>query len=179
MVGAERATAAMAAHKFDYPPLLAPGRHFMTLSDIEAICVYRFTGQARQRREKLFYALEELVQELNRAELRCTAFVDGSFLTDKPDPGDVDVLVGIDEDVTSKLTDTQKSLVFSLNTEYYIPLIDSLVVTTYPRGHQYFGTLLDTGNAGDTYGLEHARCWLKGMAVLRIGETDVGLRICR
>jgi hypothetical protein len=75
----------MAAHKFDHPPLLAPGRHFMTLS----LCVYRFHGQARQRREKLFYALEELAQELLRVKLSCIAFADGSFLSEKPDPGDV------------------------------------------------------------------------------------------
>ncbi|MGJ5096504.1 DUF6932 family protein [Bradyrhizobium oligotrophicum] len=169
----------MAAHKFDYPPLLAPGRHFMTLSGIEALCVHPFTGQARKRREKLFYALDELVQELLRVKLPCTAFVDGSFLTEKPDPSDVDVLINIDEDVMKNLSVDQRILIDALNMEPYIAFIDSLAVTTYHRGHPYFGTALDVGNAGDAYGLEHAGVWLKGIAVLRFGETDVGLRICR
>jgi hypothetical protein len=151
----------------------------MNLGDIERLCVHPFTGTARARREKLFYALEELVQEVIRVKLRCTTFVDGSFLTAKPEPGDVDVLINIDEDVMQNLNFEQRSLVDALNMEVYISLIDSLAVVTYPRGHPFFGTTLDVGNAGDAYGLEHARVWLKGIAVLRFGETDVGLRICR
>jgi hypothetical protein len=173
------AGAAMAAHKFDHPPLLAPGRHFMTLNGIEALCVHPFNGTAPERREKLFYALEQLVQEILLVKLRCTAFVDGSFLTEKPDPSDVDVLINIDEDVMNNLSSDQRILIDALNMEHYIVFIDSLAFTTYHREHPYFGTALDIGNAGDAYGLEHAGVWLKGIAVLRFGETDVGLRICR
>jgi hypothetical protein len=114
----------MAAHKFDHPPLLAPGRHFMTLREIESLCVHRFHGQARQRREKLSYALEELAQELLRVKLSCIAFVDGSFLSEKPDPGDVDVLVNIDDDVMQNLLPEQRILIDALNLEHYIAFVD-------------------------------------------------------
>lgn len=169
----------MAAYKFDHLPLLAPGRHLMTLEEIEAICVRRFAGQARSRREKLFYGLEELTQELLRVRLPCTLFVDGSFLTEKPDPADVDVLLNIDDDVLKNLIPEQRTLIDALNLEHYIAFVDSHAVVTYPRDHRYFGTGLDMGNAGDAYGLEHAGFWLKGIAFMRFGETDVGLRICR
>lgn len=165
--------------KFDHPPLLAPGRHFMTLSDVELLCVTPFQGSARSRRERLFYGLEELAQDILRVGLRCRAFVDGSFLTVKPEPDDIDVLVSIDDDVMQDLTTEQRILVDALNQLEYIVNIDTWAATSYPRGHQYFGTALDIGNAGDAYGLEHSRVWLKGIVVLRFGETDVGLRICR
>lgn len=166
-------------YKFDHMPLLAPGRHFVRLQDIEAMCVARFTDRARATRERLFYALEELCQDILRVGLRCTMFVDGSFLTIKPEPGDVDVLINIDSDVMQNLLPEQRILVDAINQTSYIGGIDGFVVEAYPRGHPYFGTALDIGNAGDAYGLEHGRLWLKGLAVLRFGETDVGLRICR
>lgn len=107
-------------HKFDHMPLLAPGRHFMTLQDIEALCVMRFTDRARTTRERLFYALEELCQDILRVGLRCTMFVDGSFLTIKPDPGDVDVLLNIDSDVMQNLLPEQRILVDAINQTSYI-----------------------------------------------------------
>jgi hypothetical protein len=151
----------------------------MTLDQIESLCVHPFQGAARSTRERLFYGLEELAQDLLRVGLRCKAFVDGSFLTEKPEPGDVDVLVSIDDDVMQNLTVEQRVLIDAINQLEYIKNIDSWAAASYPRGHQYFGTALDIGDAGDAYGLEHAKVWLKGIAVLRFGETDVGLRICR
>jgi len=35
----------MAAHKFDHPPLLAPGRHFMTLREIESLAFIDFMAK--------------------------------------------------------------------------------------------------------------------------------------
>jgi hypothetical protein len=169
----------MTGHKFDHPPLLAPGRHFMTLSDVEALCVHRFSGLARSKRARLFYGLEELVQNLLQVGLRCSLFVDGSFLTEKDLPDDLDVLVNIDLDVMTNLSIEQRILVDAINQLQYIDNVDSWAATSYPRDHRYFGTALDIGNAGDAYGLEHSKFWLKGIAVLTLGETDVGLRICR
>lgn len=120
----------MNGHKFDYPPLLAPGRHVMTLAEIEAICVHRFNGAARSKREKLFYGLEELVQNLLQVGLKCSAFVDGSFLTEKQDPDDVDVLINIDLDVMQNLTVEQRILVDAINQLQYIINIDSWAATS-------------------------------------------------
>lgn len=169
----------MGIHKFDHAPMLAPGRHHMTLSELEALCVLRFEGAARAQRERLFYGLEQLCQDIMKVRLRCTLFVDGSYFTAKQIPDDVDVLINIDSDVMNNLLPDQRILVDAVNQSYYIAGVDSYAFEAYPRGHQYFGTNLDIGNAGEAYGLEHAQVWLKGIAVLRFGETDVGLRICR
>jgi hypothetical protein len=49
----------MGEFKYDHLPLLAPGRHYMSLPEIEALCVHRFDGVARTVRERLFYALDD------------------------------------------------------------------------------------------------------------------------
>lgn len=164
--------------KVDYPPLLAPGGHTLTLQKIEALCVTPFTGNARKCREKLFAALDDFVQQLLLQKVRCRVFTDGSFFTQKPDPDDVDVIVSIEECVMNTLNETQQNLIDAINTTTFIVGVDSLAVVCYPRDHPYFGSAVDVGNAGDAYGLEHSRLWLKGYGVLRFGETDVGLRIC-
>ncbi|WP_420869835.1 DUF6932 family protein [Bradyrhizobium septentrionale] len=118
--------------KFDHPPLLAPGRHYLSLQQIEILCVHPFTGYARSRREQLFYALEDVIQQLLIVKLPCEVFVDGSFFTEKPDPGDVDCLVAVEYSVMKILTPEQRTLIDGLNQEVYVAGVDSLAVTKYP-----------------------------------------------
>lgn len=92
----------MGAYKFDHPPLLAPGRHFMTLPEIYELCVRRF--EYRERREGLFFALAAFVHRFREADIPREMFIDGSFLTKKQDPSDVDVAVELDHDVANSLT---------------------------------------------------------------------------
>lgn len=165
-------------HKFDHAPLLAPGCHTLALPDIYRIGVERFDGNSRKRREHYFHLLEELVQRLLIAGVCCDIYVDGSFLTVKPDPSDIDVIVRVDYDHYSALSDEQREAFEEVNKEN-IAGLDALAVASYPRGHQYFGKLIDVGNPGEAYGMEHAKVWLKGYAKLKLGETDVGNRICR
>jgi hypothetical protein len=45
--------------KYDHPPLLAPGRHYMCVAEIEALCVRQFTDAAAHAcRAKLFYSFD-------------------------------------------------------------------------------------------------------------------------
>jgi hypothetical protein len=166
--------------KYDHPPLLAPGRHYLSLADIESLCVHPFTGSARSCRERLFYALEGFIQSLLQAVIRCDAFIDGSFLTKKPEPDDVDVIVLVEHGIHITLSEDQKQVLDAINNEPHFAVgVDGFALTAYPRDHEYFGTALDGGNPGEIYGLEHSREWLKGYVVIRLWETDVRNRICR
>jgi hypothetical protein len=165
--------------KIDHVPLLAPGRHYLTLAEVEALCVGRFAGASQARRETLFHALEGLTQRLLVAKIPCNMFVDGSFLTEKPEPDDVDVIVVTELCVYETLFEDQKQLLDDLNRSSFIEGVDSFAVTAYPREHRYFGWALDAANAGEAYGIEHGQEWLKGYVVIRLWETDVGNRICR
>jgi hypothetical protein len=168
----------MGLEKYDYRPLLAPGRHFLSPTEIEALCVLPFRDADRLVRQKLFSGFEEFARRILGANVRCDLFIDGSFLTAKPQPDDVDVMVSVELDVLNSLTEHQLVLLEALNGNF-VRGVDSLALTTYPRGHPNRGTLIDLGNPGEIYGLEHGQVWLKGYVVLRLLETDVGNRICR
>jgi hypothetical protein len=164
-------------YKYDFKPLLAPGRHFMTLCDIERLCVTSFIAEARSCREKLYYALEEFVQMFIREKIPCEILVDGSFMTEKPLPDDVDVAALIDAKFADNMSSSQKDLAFTANEPDFIDGVDSFVDVTYPCDHEYYRT--ETKTWAEQFGIEHGETWLKGVAVLRIWETNVGLRIRR
>jgi hypothetical protein len=165
--------------KHDHAPLLAPGGHYFSVAELEPLCVGRFAGPSRDRRQTLFYGLEELVQRLLVATIPCKVFVDGSFLTEKPEPDDVDAIVVTELCVFESLSEDQMQVLEAINKPDFVAGVDSLAVTAYPRDHEFFGTAIDMSRAGEAYGLEHGQVWLKGYAVIRLWETDVGYRICR
>lgn len=168
-----------ASRKGDAPPLLAPGAHCVSLAELKALTVGRFEPPHRDYRERLFLQLEEFVQRLLIAKIPGELSVDGSFLTEKPRPGDVDVVFVIDHDVSEALSADQDALIFEINSTVFVNSVDSLAIVRYPRGHQYFGTVLDGANMNSHYGIENSEEWTKGYAILRLGETDVGRRIRR
>ncbi len=148
----------------------------MTLSEIEKLCVLRF--ELRATRERLYYALEEVVQALLRLRIPCEILCNGSFLTERVDPGDVDIVVRLDSDVAEVLNVEQNELIDALGLPRFAAGIDSFVDVVLPRDHPQYG--FDESISWEAhYGLEHSERWLKGVAVLRLGETDVGLRLRR
>lgn len=168
----------MGVLKSDYTPMLAPGRHFVTLAEVEAMCVLPFEGQDRAHREQRFVGLEQLVQSLLAVRLPCRLIVDGSFFTKKPMPDDIDVVVSIDYDVSMQLSEEQRQVLDRINEENFFQHVDGTAFFNYPIDHECFGCAFDANLATEGYGIEHSKAWLKGYAVLRLLETDVGLRIC-
>ena len=62
---------------------LPPGMHTATLEEVEAVFV------TTPRRRRLFEGLQRVVQNLYAAGVR-RVFIDGSFVTTKADPNDID-----------------------------------------------------------------------------------------
>jgi hypothetical protein len=87
------------ANKPEFAPLLAPGRHTFTLPQLRDLCVEPFVGSPT--REVLFRALSELFAALTAHEIPCDIWVDGSFLSEKHDPDDIDLTVKDDFDLWS------------------------------------------------------------------------------
>jgi predicted nucleotidyltransferase len=74
--------------------LLPEGIHDCTLDEIGA----RFGRfQVTDRRIQLFEKLRALVEEEKQAGLAIEMIVDGSFVTGKPDPGDIDLVIVLPE----------------------------------------------------------------------------------
>lgn len=77
--------------KPDFPPLLQAGLHNITLAELYALAVAPF--EADQRRHELYERLVAWVGALQGLGLGGTLWLDGSFLTHKPDPGDIDCVL--------------------------------------------------------------------------------------
>ena len=73
----------------EFPPLLPVGLHSMTVLELRHLCVCDF--RLSQTRHRLMTGLERAIQRLLVTDIVGELWVDGSFLTCKIDPGDVDV----------------------------------------------------------------------------------------
>src|SRR4051794_3892468 len=82
-------------HKPEYPPLLPMGLHPMSLSDVRTLCVDQFPLSTR--RHEIMSSLEHVVDVLLSAAVKGELWVDGSFLTNKIDPDDSDVVLRVQE----------------------------------------------------------------------------------
>lgn len=128
----------------------------------------------------LFLHLEQVVQELLTAGIACEVWIDGSFLTEKDEPNDLDVTIILDADVPDILNEIQLGLIQTLQEGQFSERVDSFVFVKKLRDDPDFGDeLADPAYSwGEQYGLECGEAWLKGFAVLRLRETNVGLRLC-
>ena len=90
--------------------LLPAGVHDCTLEEIRA----RFGSfQGTDRRTRLFQKLQELVAEARAVKFCRSLLVDGSFVTAKLDPNDIDLVLvlPLDHDIKADLTPAAYALV--------------------------------------------------------------------
>ena len=81
------------SQKPDYPPLLTDGLHTVDVRELRRMCVDEFSKSST--RDRIMRGLEEVISRLERESVRAEAWVDGSFVTQKTDPEDVDVVFRI------------------------------------------------------------------------------------
>ena len=77
--------------KPDFPALLGPGMHSLTLADIHVIAVASFPDNAL--RAGLYDNLIRWAGALSACGVNGTLWLDGSFLTEKPEPSDIDCVL--------------------------------------------------------------------------------------
>lgn len=77
--------------KADFPPLLNPGIHALTLPELQAIAVTPFLADAR--RALLFASFQQWLQKLQSLHVQAILWIDGSFLTSKYGPDDIDCIL--------------------------------------------------------------------------------------
>ncbi|MBO6856457.1 hypothetical protein [Roseibium sp.] len=164
--------------KFDYPPLLPPGRHFVDLMSVKKM--FLDTQKNTNERRNAYYRFEVLVQALMEAAINCEIWLNGSFLTEKPDPSDTDVTVILEKDVASSLSQTQRDIIDRIEQGRFLENLDSFVFVRLLRDDEGFGDdFVDPAYTwGEQYGCQNDQQYLKGYVVLRLGENHVGLRIC-
>ena len=91
--------------KEEFPPLLQAGFHKKTMLELRQLCVDGFPQSVR--RPKIMEGLDQVVWELSDLKLIAEVWVDGSFLTQKIEPDDSDVVVCIKEDFLKTATREQ------------------------------------------------------------------------
>ncbi|MBW8366805.1 MAG: hypothetical protein K0M70_02975 [Arenimonas sp.] len=76
--------------KKDFLPLLPAGFHALDWAGLEALCVAPFPTSSS--RGALASQLHAFLTELRGYGLSGQLWIDGSFVTDKPDPSDIDLI---------------------------------------------------------------------------------------
>lgn len=148
----------------------------MSLRALRSLTVEGFASDSP--RISIFAKFENLVTQLEKRGFRCEILCNGSFVTEALEPSDIDVVIRIDHDFALMLTPEQTTFFDALNDDVADHVVDTFAEVSYPIGHDDYG--LEEGPSWEAhYGLEHGQVWLKGIAVVKVGETDVGLRLRR
>ncbi len=159
----------MAVGKQDYPPLLPEGFHAYTLPEIYDFGVARFG--LSETRKNICDGLARLSDILENGGVPCDVWVNGSFMTEKYDPEDADLLVRVDCQFLENASPDQHSVLEWINK--FGPLEDGLLCHTfvdvvYPPGTPIGETSKQQfGYWQSMFGLSRGNNE-KGIAVLKI-----------
>lgn len=152
----------------DFPPLLPVGFHAMDLQGVRHLCVGRF--QPSITRPIIMDGLEQIIVKLQKTGFKLEVWVNGSFLTEKMNPMDSDIVIKVmGEDYDSAAPQKRQRLEWFSTTDLRKDFrCDCYVFPEYAEGHH----LYDPGQWRRAY-------WLnkfgfsrseegKGLAVLQI-----------
>ena len=155
----------------EFPPLLPTGLHTMTIPALRQMCSGNFPLSAT--RADTMAGLEQITDRLHNDAIVGEIWVDGSFLTEKIDPADVDIVLRIQADVYDNGTPQQRAAIDWLDSDLKgSHHCDSYFFMEYPPGHRLhsFGQdmydywMRQWGVARDNV--------MKGIAVLLLPRTD-------
>lgn len=118
----------------EYPALLDQGFHAMTLEELGDVCVNGF--QNNEHRRELWSRFERFLRRLRSTGLDYELWVNGSFLTQKREPADIDVVVFYDPQAVNSLGDSEKATIRHL---FEQPRVTKLRYRT----HAFFAPKID------------------------------------
>ena len=162
------------ADKPEFAPLLAPGRHVMSLESLADLCVAPF--ETSPTRAKLMASLSAFVAALRTHVVTCDLWVDGSFISAKVDPEDIDLTLLVEGEVFDRLHPNVQAIIEAMDGgEMMQPDLHVFPVVTRPMGHP-------AHVPGEAMVSAHAQWWcvargkwLKGIPIIRLEGADAGL----
>jgi hypothetical protein len=95
--------------KEEFPPLLDEGFHRMSLGNIEELCVNRFPLSST--RKEIMAGLKATLEKIAASGIAGDVWLNGSFVTEKIDPTDSDVVLMIPATFYESGTDAQKHII--------------------------------------------------------------------
>lgn len=96
----------------EYAPLLPEGLHPVDETALRQLCLASFPRS--RTRPRLYEGLEQLIALLRNSRIAAEVWIDGSFVTRKPDPRDVDVVVWVHASVLKQPDAGQPDLLRTL-----------------------------------------------------------------
>jgi hypothetical protein len=155
--------------KDECPPLLQAGLHKMSADELKAIVVDAFP--LSKGRAELWENFLALVDQLRQAHLSGQIWVDGSFLTEKIEPRDVDFVFDVPIQEIENANPTQLALLEKLAKRgFRVPeKLHSFIMHTAPAAHTKFSESerLHTQWKKD-FGLSYVKKEPKGIAVIEV-----------
>lgn len=85
----------------DYSPLFEPGFHDIAIAELDDIFVIPFNDSSR--RQELTAKLKLFISQLLEIDVKFEIWIDGSYVTKKTSPGDIDMAVIFNPDEVNNL----------------------------------------------------------------------------
>lgn len=118
----------------DLPSLFPLGFHHLTVEDVEQVCVDQFPLSTI--RGSIFSGLVTFIQTLSAAQIAGELWVDGSYLTEKINPKDIDLILRVDGALYNSGTPEQRQAIDWVIANQKLTLkCDSYALFEYPTGH--------------------------------------------
>jgi hypothetical protein len=95
--------------KEEFPPLLGEGFHHMSLAGVADLCVAPFSLSTT--RNKIMAGLHAVTKRIAKAGITGEVWLDGSFVTEKMDPSDSDIVVMVPAEFYDAGTEEQRSVI--------------------------------------------------------------------
>lgn len=155
----------MAAEKQEFPPLLSPGLHPKTVAELRQLCVERFPLSVS--RGAIMGGVEAVVGQLIAVGLVGEIWINGSFLTEKIDPDDADMVFCVRADSYDDGTAAQRAALdwFSGNGPKILHRCHSFVTFDFPAEHILYESSLNW-----------RQYWRTQFGISRVGQ-DKGIAV--
>ncbi len=124
----------------DYPPLLQAGLHPLTMQAIWDLCVAPFP--LSHTRSTIMSGLEKIISKIEEVSLKSELWIDGSFLTHKIDPNDVDIVMKIENSIWLRSTPEQGGIIKKIISQDFrrSHLCDSYFFIEYGPGEALYSS---------------------------------------
>lgn len=124
------------SQKAEYPPLLPEGLHPFAVAELRKKCVEGFP--LSKTRAAIMSGIEAVYDRLAATKLRGALWIDGSFLTEKIDAKDADLLLRVGDWAYSRRTPDQDEAINWMKTDGARLGCDTYLHVDYPEGHVQF-----------------------------------------
>lgn len=101
----------------EYPPIHNAG--FLDITNEQLVETFLDPFDNKTRREYLLTRFNALVDRFKESGLSAEVWIDGSFSTLKPEPGDIDVIFFVDVNQVNLLSTDKKKIIIELNNRKY------------------------------------------------------------